>query len=317
MSLEMSLVAERAATAAVEQHRTFDLPTLADFVGKNFPQIPEEVRPYLVIGAAAGARHVAQVHYVAEAYRSAPHGEKLEIFNKMQRSLASWSLGIRHQNPPTPLPPIEDVGLASSPSGTSAYAELDDTTVMKVDQLIRETIGVPSSALPAVISTYDPLIGGNPGIATPVIFQSSGPVDLAAAYNGFVALGDELALPFGLTPPTVQTKSATLGQTTSVVVSTGDIGGHEDARSSSGGAQGTRETAGPGRDGRDGKSGGRDRSTGVDREEKSKSGSDSRVNGGSDSRGKKRSRSREKARDARRAEGGHRGERRDERGHRR
>lgn len=94
LRLENLLVAEKAAADLIQHHSTYDMPSLTNFISVNFPQIPESARPYLIIGAVAGAKHVAHVHYMAEAYKSSS-GEHVETSRKIQRAIASWSMGLR------------------------------------------------------------------------------------------------------------------------------------------------------------------------------------------------------------------------------
>lgn len=95
LSLESFLVAERAATAITDQHGNYEFHSLMSFINTQFPQIPSYAAPYLIIGAAAGARHAAHVHYIVDA---SPHTNDN---NRMKRALASWSLGLRQFTSPT------------------------------------------------------------------------------------------------------------------------------------------------------------------------------------------------------------------------
>ena len=101
LSLADLLIAEKAAADLIQQHSAYDLSSLSNFLASNFTQVPEFARPYLIIGAVAGAKHVAHVHYMAEAYKSSSSGEHAETYRKIQRSMASWSMGLRDSTRPT------------------------------------------------------------------------------------------------------------------------------------------------------------------------------------------------------------------------
>ena len=64
LSLEEYLIANAAAASLTEQHHIYNLDGLCDYVADHFPSVPAAVRPYLVIGAVAGAQHAAQIHYL-------------------------------------------------------------------------------------------------------------------------------------------------------------------------------------------------------------------------------------------------------------
>ena len=97
LSLEEYLIANAAAASLTEQHHIYNLDGLCDYVADHFPSVPAAVRPYLVIGAVAGAQHAAQIHYLADAHRMAREPDKREIARRAKCSLSNWVLGIRNQ----------------------------------------------------------------------------------------------------------------------------------------------------------------------------------------------------------------------------
>jgi hypothetical protein len=92
------LVASAAASTVVEQHDRYDLDGLCTFIAANFPTIPADARPYLVIGAAAGAQHAAQIHFLAETHEASRESGKQEIASRAKCSLSSWIIGLRRGN---------------------------------------------------------------------------------------------------------------------------------------------------------------------------------------------------------------------------
>jgi hypothetical protein len=98
LSLEEYLIANAAAASLTEQHHVYNLDGLCDYVAEHFPSVPVTARPYLVIGAVAGAQHAAQIHYLADAHRIAREPDKREIARRAKCSLSNWVLGIRNQH---------------------------------------------------------------------------------------------------------------------------------------------------------------------------------------------------------------------------
>jgi hypothetical protein len=88
------LVASAAASTVVEQHDRYDLDGFRTFIAANFSTIPADVRPYLVIGAAAGAQHAAQIHFLAETHEAWREPGEQEIASRPRCSLSSWIIGL-------------------------------------------------------------------------------------------------------------------------------------------------------------------------------------------------------------------------------
>ena len=97
LSMEQYLIANAAAAAVSEQHQIYDMQGLCGFITRHFPSIPVEVRPYLVVGAAAGAQHAAQIHFLAETHRLSQEPYKREIARSARCSLSNWAMGLRSE----------------------------------------------------------------------------------------------------------------------------------------------------------------------------------------------------------------------------
>jgi hypothetical protein len=94
-TLEEYLIAHAAAAAVSEQHQDYNLQGLCDFVARQYPIIPAHARPYLVIGAVAGAQHAAQIHFLAETHGASQEEYKKEIAVSAKCSLSNWVIGLR------------------------------------------------------------------------------------------------------------------------------------------------------------------------------------------------------------------------------
>ena len=66
-----------AAVHLLDQHRRFSEPDLLQFLQDVHPEIPEEHRFPLMIGAMAGAQTVAQLHVFAEYNRRVADEDRL------------------------------------------------------------------------------------------------------------------------------------------------------------------------------------------------------------------------------------------------
>lgn len=93
---EYSASQTAAAGVISRSHPSYDAMTLTDFVTKNFPEIPPEARPYLVIGVAAGAQHAAIEHHYAEDHSNADVPRRKQRAEPARCALAVWSKGLRH-----------------------------------------------------------------------------------------------------------------------------------------------------------------------------------------------------------------------------
>ena len=98
VSFSNYLMASAAASAAVEQHDRYNLRGLCAYVGENFPTIPVDARPYLVIGAAACAQYAAQIHFLADTHEASVEPDKQLIAARARCSLSSWAIGLRRDD---------------------------------------------------------------------------------------------------------------------------------------------------------------------------------------------------------------------------
>jgi len=97
--------AQRAARQVVEQHDAYDVNQLNNFVQLHFSEIPEAARPYLIIGAAVGAQHASQMHFLWDVNRGSSDPPCRRLAVSARRSLGYWNIGLRDD--PTFLPAVE------------------------------------------------------------------------------------------------------------------------------------------------------------------------------------------------------------------
>jgi len=88
-----ALAAARATVAA--SHTAYDVVHLCDYIERNYPQVPAEARPFLVIGTAAGAQHVANMHFLVETFRASRDPRKREEAESAIWTNASLCFGLK------------------------------------------------------------------------------------------------------------------------------------------------------------------------------------------------------------------------------
>jgi len=100
--------AQRAARQIVEQHDehdAYDINQLNNFIQLHFSEIPEAARPFLIIGAAVGAQHASQMHFLWDVNRGSSDPPCHRLAVSARRSLGYWNIGL--QDDPTLLPAVE------------------------------------------------------------------------------------------------------------------------------------------------------------------------------------------------------------------
>lgn len=134
LSLAERLVASAAAASLIEQHHVYNLEGLCDYLTEHFPGVPAEARQYLVIGAAAGAQHAAQIHYLVDAHRLSHEQDKKEVARNARCSLSNWALGLRSQ-----------------PSGSVSQRDQSFLLELELQELSTVPDMIPSDTTPATL----------------------------------------------------------------------------------------------------------------------------------------------------------------------
>ena len=119
----MAALVTVAVQDLVESHHIYDAVNLGAAMSQNFPDLPAEVVPYVVVAAASAAQHVAHIHMMRELYMNADNAERRADAEKALTSMMSWAFGLRRSTPifavpvarsPSTVRQIEDADLASA-----------------------------------------------------------------------------------------------------------------------------------------------------------------------------------------------------------
>jgi len=93
---ELPLVHYKAAVKCLlEKHEKYDIHRLCDIVRKNYPDIPSDVTPYVVLSTNEGAMHVAKSFQVFMAYKDDELPRHKQTARKAVHSMTAWAYGVR------------------------------------------------------------------------------------------------------------------------------------------------------------------------------------------------------------------------------
>ena len=92
---EMAAIVTVAVQDLVESHHIYDAVNLGAAMAQNFPDLPTEVVPYIVVAATSAAQHVAHIHMMRELYMNAENTERRKVAENALASMMSWSFGLR------------------------------------------------------------------------------------------------------------------------------------------------------------------------------------------------------------------------------
>ena len=84
-----------AATAVLDQHHSFTEPELIGYLADCYPEVPEEFRRPLVLGAVAGAQRAAHMYVVVEKNKASADEEKRGVAANSACALSFWNMGLR------------------------------------------------------------------------------------------------------------------------------------------------------------------------------------------------------------------------------
>ena len=95
LPLEQYVSIIAAVRDLLEQHDTYNLPALCNFIHLKYPTIPANVVPYVVHAACEGAKYASQMYLVQRSYAGSERASHLESANNAVISLTAWSVGSR------------------------------------------------------------------------------------------------------------------------------------------------------------------------------------------------------------------------------
>ena len=93
LSPQQYMEASRATRAMLERRYSYDVSSLCQYLEDTCPNIPAVERVYLVVGAVAGAQHVANAHHAIQARRDDPKPERVQRVRDLRCAMATWASG--------------------------------------------------------------------------------------------------------------------------------------------------------------------------------------------------------------------------------
>ena len=171
LSTLLSSVILEAVPALLDQHGCYNQASLVEYMGKFYPEIPEQFRAPIVVATTAGARHSALMHMVWEKNINSPDAGKRQFAAGAASSLSFWALGML---------PVHRSGNVYEPreAQSSAVTAAAPQTLESTDVL---AVTVSESA------TAEPGLGTKDG-ATKVLQDVTLPVSLGAPDKEFEEL---------------------------------------------------------------------------------------------------------------------------------
>ena len=88
----------QAATAVLDQHHSFSERELITYLADCYPEVPEELRRPLVIGAVAGAQRAAHMYFIVEKNKASPDENKRGVAANSACALSFWNMGLRTES---------------------------------------------------------------------------------------------------------------------------------------------------------------------------------------------------------------------------
>ena len=85
----------QAATAVLDQRQSFTEAELIEYLADCYPEVPEELRRPLVLGAVAGAQRAAHMYVIVEKNKASPDEQKRGMAANSACALSFWNMGLR------------------------------------------------------------------------------------------------------------------------------------------------------------------------------------------------------------------------------
>jgi hypothetical protein len=97
MDPAVSAAVSVAANGILEQHDTYGMPSLIEYVKSQHVDVPPSVIPYVITSATAAAKYVAQKFYVRERYMNSSQLRNQELSENVANWMLGWFTGLRPQ----------------------------------------------------------------------------------------------------------------------------------------------------------------------------------------------------------------------------
>ena len=110
-----------AARALLKRTERYTEASLMSFLAEKYPEIPEEHRHPLMIGAVTGAQSAAQLHVLLEGAKYGRDRGSRTTAEGARRTLSFYNLGLMSEDPDDPNPLIQVLSLIHISEPTRPY----------------------------------------------------------------------------------------------------------------------------------------------------------------------------------------------------
>jgi len=162
VSVLLSSMISEAVPALLDQHDTYDINHLVQYLARNYPGIPAQMRAPVVIAATAGARQAALWHTVWEKNVASQDVNKRRFGSEAASALSFWALGLR----PSYRPGLAFHSVTSSPavvasvSSTPLISAARPLPNLPVSPVPRAVLLSPTVTLAPRLSSGSPALSG-------------------------------------------------------------------------------------------------------------------------------------------------------------
>ena len=166
ISVLLSSMISEAVPALLDQHDRYDINQLVQYLARNYPGIPAQMRAPVVIAATAGARQAALWHTVWEKNVASGDVNKRRFGGEAASALSFWALGLR----PSYRPGLALRPVTSSPAVVAAVSSTPSTSAARPlpNLPVSPALSGPRAVLLSPIVTSAPrLSSSSPALSGP------------------------------------------------------------------------------------------------------------------------------------------------------
>jgi len=162
VSVLLSSMISEAVPALLDQHDRYDINQLVQYLARNYPGIPAQMRAPVVIAATAGARQAALWHTVWEKNVASEDVNKRRFGGEAASALSFWALGLR----PSYRPGLAFHSVTSSPAVVASVSSTPSTSAARplpnppVSPVPRAVLLSPIVTLAPRLSSSSPALSG-------------------------------------------------------------------------------------------------------------------------------------------------------------